>query len=677
MKRKILALLLALCMVMSCMYVTVSAEETETASSSVVLISTIDGVTKTDSKNLWIIGGDSTSTVEAENNGLGGKASEDTYTKLFSPNAGQTYFNLKNLKGSNHLDKNYVVLSVNVYGNVSNVVAKTRYSGTLQPQISDTIKAASLKANQWNNLTIVYNTETYIAYYTVNGVKGADYDLGAYLETNGVDIATVDPEFRFIFDRNKTVYYDDVFGYKTDAEPATTYASVTADETVYSGSMIPVSSESMAITAPYAVTKSSDDGVTWVTAETVSIGDIVAVENQYVQDTTVYGKTYKYFKCIDPAYSKQIATSADMTFTQGGSPKDADGNTISDTRETVENVHGSGMAMEFMGAGINNASSRQTFYNYDWQDAKNPTTKYLVAECDFAFASSSGSIVPATGFSMSTNGGTPIANAVTSGRNQLNRVSHFVWVYDIENGTYTTYLNGKVHGTENAPMAEKFITGEGTNIRFIMNGVTDLENEDKTKLYSGYLANITLTECNTAPAIKEPIYIPGTKLSTFPITTNTITLGEILAMFDEADRENVTVYFNRSYNAVTDENASVSAGSGIIVTEKDGIYDYARICLAPGEDADYAIETLQYNSDGSINIYLLNYASKRTVTPFAVRYANDGSIIDIVYDGSKTMNNNATFGLKVPAYDGESTVQYFVWEDMTSLRPLGQAIKIK
>ena len=444
MKRKILALLLALCMVMSCMYVTVNAEETEAASPSITLISTIDGATKTDSKNLWIVGGDSTFTIEAENNGLGGKSVDDTYTKIFSPNAGQTYFNLKSLKGGKHFDKNYVVLSVNVYGNVSNVIAKVRYSGTLQPQISDTIKAATLKADKWNNLTIVYNTKTYIAYYTVNGVKGTDYDLGAYMTTNSVDATAADPEFRFIFDRNKTVYYDDVFGYKTDTEPTTTYASVTSGETVYSGTMIPVIGESMAITAPYTVTKSSDEGATWVTAETVKAGDIVAVENQYVQDTTVYGKTYKYFRCVDSAYSKQIATSADMSFTQGGSPKDADGNTISDTRETVENVHGSGMAMEFMGAGINSATSRQTFYNYDWKDAKNPTTKYLVAECDIAFASASGNIDPATGFSMSTNGGTPIGNAVNSDRNQLNRVSHFVWVYDTENGTYTTYLNGNV-----------------------------------------------------------------------------------------------------------------------------------------------------------------------------------------------------------------------------------------
>ena len=93
----------------------VTAYKTDTEPVATTVIAQLNGESADTGNGLKI---QNHSSITAESNGIGGKKSEDVYTKAVTGSSnGSTFINLGSLKNNNHLDRKYVVLSMNVFGN--------------------------------------------------------------------------------------------------------------------------------------------------------------------------------------------------------------------------------------------------------------------------------------------------------------------------------------------------------------------------------------------------------------------------------------------------------------------------------------------------------------------------------------------------------------------------------
>ena len=142
MKSRIFTLILTLCVLFSCLSLTVSAEGELTLLNSIT-----DGVFPTSSSK-WIYSVDA-NTTEQPTDGLGGKASDDAYAKITKgPKTGRAGLLMIN-KNKDHFADNYLVYTASIYGN-------TPFSFWLT--IGDRnvdVSADALNANQWNNFVVV------------------------------------------------------------------------------------------------------------------------------------------------------------------------------------------------------------------------------------------------------------------------------------------------------------------------------------------------------------------------------------------------------------------------------------------------------------------------------------------------------------------------------------------
>ena len=671
MKSRILSLMVALCMILSCMAVNVFAEDT-----SVTLLTGIfDGnIPSSSSVGFYYLNG---GTYTSETLGLGGKAADDAYAKIDSNSfsAGDSRMLINN--GAGCFNDTYYVISLNVYGNNTYVGGYNRRSDGNKVYFNS--NASRFKANQWNNYKLVYSTATYKASVYINGVKVDDDKASGDIDFSAHSAAQLNQIRLNLAPNVGNIYIDDLAAYTANAVPADYMPSITStDVTLFEDTgNIMFTGDSAVLTTDGTMRVSKDDGATWTVSNTVEDGDIVVIEKE-----SDYGKAYKYCTAFTSTGFKNTLGTQDsgISFVQGGLPQDSEGN-VYKTDSTaliteIENIYGSGLTMKRIGSGVNLDTSVQSYYEYSWPNAGSATApRYLVLEADVAFPGSSGNIIRAYKFGLSTNKGTVIGTEILPDFEYLNRINHYMWIYDTEAGTYNEYINGKPLHDEPQAILAAFASGERKAMRFGVSGEYKENATDPTMLYCGYIANLEIYEAYESE-VRQPLYIPGSKISTLPVTKGSVTLGEILAMFDEADRENVTVYANRSYGAVTDENASISSGSGIIVTEKDGMYDYARICWAPSENADYAIETLQKPADGSVYTVILNYGEKRQLTPILVRYNTDGTIADIEYK-TETRDTQGTVGIGLPATENTGKVELFVWDGLSNLKPIDEAITIK
>ena len=671
MKSRILALILVLCMMFS---LSVFAEETVDTAVTMhtgVLDGNIpDEKTAASGAFYYFNGG----TYSAEANCLGGKAADDSYIKLDSSTFAAGDSRILVNSGSDRFQKKYFVISLNIYGNSSQLISFIRTSDGKKPYFT-TIAASKFNPDKWNNVKYVYEVATTTGSTYLNGVKIGSSNMKATAEKLGSTKYAHVNQLRLNFDTNKIIYLDDLAAYSTDVTPTTDYGYVTEDSGLVNKSgIIVVDSEVVNVTCDENSTArlyDSEQGK-YVETETaaINVGSILCLETH-----GDYGNVYKYFKGVDANASATFIEQSAMGYQQGGSPKDSEGAAIADTRYDVESVYGSGMTMKFMGAGINASNSTQTYSHTTWNKAVVPEYRYLVFEADFAFPAKSGNIAVARSVNLSTNGGTTISSTISPDGENANRVNHFVWVYDIVEGKYDEYLNGELY-SEDVAMDKKFVTGEGTAIRFSVNGSYEANTADKTKLYGGYMANIKLYECNKSPEIKKPIAIPGKVYTTLPVTASNIKLADVLALFDEADRDNVKVYGSRSYNEITDPEAYVPSAAGVVITEKDGVYDYARISWAPSEGADYALETLQLPSSGTVYAGIMNFADSRNLTPILVRYDKEGKITDIDYT-VKECKQYDSVAVSLGEMKDAGKIELYVWDGINTMKPLGKPFDIK
>lgn len=609
---------------------------------------------------------------EVRADGLGGKQMGDNYVHCITHPSSNTY--VDHLLSKEDCKRRYVVYSYSIYSNTSRIRAIARCSGTIQPLLA-AIGTESLEADRWNNIQFVYDLHTKDFYFLLNGVRYNGNNLGEVLA--GTDFADEEiiRQFRIVFDtKNVVLAYDDVSCYVSDIAPdGFEYGSVTEPDGYENNSGIIVGgAEPVEISSiyDYKVCKNGTDE--WIDDTYVSPGDVIMVEKPYYAGIREYYKTYRYIACVKDTVYNEVASQSTLKFYQGGSPLDSKGNSVQDTRKKTENIFASGLTMEFVGVGINNSNSCQTYYYTEWKKAKTFTEKYLVFETDFAFLLSSSSVATTKSFDLSTNGGTLIGSRITDSK-FFYRVNHYLWVYNAQRGTYSEYINGDIY-TKDIPVTEKFRNGTATSMRFSVNGNTEPSNADKTKLYGGYVANMRIYECNTHPEIKKPSRAIGEKFNTLPITDDKITVAKIKKLF--SDGNIVAVCRNRDYIPVTSDTETVNACSGIIITEKDGIYNYIRICLASSDKPLYSLESLNISSDGTIKTNIMNYGESRTLTPFFAEYNTDGSLLS-VSGTPKDFSAGGTQSLSFKPEYKSTSVKLFVWDSLSGLLPVDGCIEFE
>lgn len=604
--------------------------------------------------------------------GLGGKQYGDNYVTFRTNDTNETYIDY-NLSNSDFVCR-YAVYSFSIYGNTSGLKFIARYSSSIQPRLAD-ISKNDLMPDRWNNVQFVFDTETLDTYYLLNDVMYTGANLGEALKGTSYENNELMKVFRILFvAKNVITSYDDFSCYVSDIAPASfEYASITEENgDINIGHVITGGDKPVRFTSGYNHKVLKNGSSEWTDEDAVSVGDVIAVEMPYFSGTTEYYKTYRYITCVAPDIKVDFTKQSDMSFFQGGKPVGSDGKTLADTRYRKENIFGSGMSMEFVGVGINDSESVQSYYYTEWKKAKNYTEKYLVFEADFAFALKSGKVVPSTYITLSTNRGNRLGTKITGSANTY-RVNHYVWVYNITKGTYDEYLNG-VSISRDQPVFEKFKNGSSTSVRFVINGKYEPDNTNKNTIYSGYVDNIRMYECNNTPDILQPLKAPGEKFSHLPITKKSITVSEIKAMFPKDSK--VSVYANRDYISITDDSTTVSAGSGVVVTEKDGIFNYIRLTLAPSDNPSYAVETLQLPSNGEIKINLVNYGEKRNMTFYLAKYDKNKSLVSLT-PVSKEIDSGGTVSLSVGADASQYSAKLFAMDSLSSLRPIDKAIVLK
>lgn len=676
MKSRILSLIVVICMLLSFTSINVFAATTvHTAVSNGV-------IAKFGSSGFGHANFKETA-FSTESNGLGGKASDDVYAKVDANEYTSSDTHFITVDGKDKVRKSaYYVMTLNIYGNSVYFNTYDRIDSSTKPYFTK-INASDFKANTWNNITYVYNVAAKTTDTYVNGVLKGTVDMQAATTAikEGLTYNYI-TQLRSQVTYKKIFYLDDIMTYSTDTIPAD-YMPVIKNEniTVFEDtSTIGFQGDVFEVETDDTVRVSKDNGATWTETKTVESGDLVALER--VSDN---GKTYKIYSALSmTGFKNTLATkNSGATYVQGGNPVDAEGNAIASTKVDVSNPHGSGITMELMASGVNNPNSTQTFYQFDWPMAKRATnTKYLVLEANFAIPTKTETLYPASGMSISTNGGNVIGSVISYARVDLqNRINHYMWVYDKENGTYVDYLNGEPLVDAPVEVIADFNTGAKTAVRFTVSGsyIANADALTKTRLYAGYLSDYEIYECFEYE-VPQGLKIPGTKRSLLPYVGATVKTSELLNMFAEEDRQYVTIYANRGYTPVTNPNQVLNTGSAIVVTNKDGIFDYARVSYAPSADADFVIDTIQAPADNSVYTviaYLKDEGnSPRSITFVLARYDESGNMTDVNFTKAN-MSLGSAVGVKIPAAKAMGDVKLFAIDGFDTLTPVDEYMKIR
>ena len=285
MKRKILSLILALSVLMSCVAMTASADTGLT-----LLNRKPYSIDTTSSQWAYVTKGGATTLSD----GLGGLPA-DNYGRYYQMNAGEEN-RIQVKSNANYFTSDYFVLTFNIY---SNPTIKFRFSAS---KYDKDFTSSVLKANQWNNITLIYDKNK--ATYTRNGqffVNGVDF--GAYIG-NGPDVSAGVAINMYMQDTASTYYIDDLAVYSATTAPTVTMPTVTsgtkytvADSviTYTQGEQLTVADITSTGTAVRAYASTDTAMKTALAEDTVlSAGDVVVVEAP-VNDAAEYICRYNYY----------------------------------------------------------------------------------------------------------------------------------------------------------------------------------------------------------------------------------------------------------------------------------------------------------------------------------------------------------------------------------------------
>ena len=306
MKRKILSLILALSVLMSCVAMTASADTGLTLKNRKPY--SIDTSTK---EWAYITKGGA----ETISDGLGGlPANNDGRYYQMTANADNR---IQIKANKEYFADNYFVLTFNTYGNAA---IKFRFSAS---RYDKDFTSSVLKANQWNNITMIYDvnkTSGKNGYFYVNGV-----DFGEYIG-NGPDVSAGVAINMYMQDTTTTYYLDDLAVYSSTTAPTVTMPTVTrgtkytvADNVItYTyGEELTVADIKSTGTAVRAYDSADKAMKTALSKDTVLSADDVVVVEAPVNAATEYICRYNYYTVAEgeePAGPEQIGDSSTYWF---------------------------------------------------------------------------------------------------------------------------------------------------------------------------------------------------------------------------------------------------------------------------------------------------------------------------------------------------------------------------
>ena len=379
------------------------------------------------------------------------------------------------------------------------------------------------------------------------------------------------------------------------------------------------------------------DGTSWAQTCTVKVGDQIMLVT-----STPYGNIYSvsYIGVMDATNKTVLATmNSGMSFIQGGAPwvTDENGENGYNVKVTgagndvlvkdVEDIFGSKLTMKEYVVGYNYKTSTQTYYQANWKKVDvEANAKYLVYEADFAFDANE----PVYSFGLSTNGGTAIGTKVEYSDVLAAKVHHYTWIYNIAEGTYVDYINGVALVDEPTAVEEKFVSGTATNIRFTASGTTKMDAAKTEKLdENGEVVN--------------------------DATVNTY------------------VYTNRAYTTGLTADSDAVDYFYMIVTEKDGICGYYRVCQIVDADVDYAIES--YADNGAKRyLSIVNTGDTRDMTVVIAEKEPSGKLVKCNFATQEAVEKGQVMGAGFEEVAEGNSITVYVWETLTGLKAISKPI---
>lgn len=628
---------------------------------------------------------------------LGGKVGDTYVTYTGSANEAVIY-------GKNDYSTRYFAMSINAYGKSirdffprlgsssykPSLVAEQKFGGNLKGHLTDDI---------WNNVFFVFDSQTKDMKTYVNGVLKANvnlYDIVENVYEGTVDrtagtakISTTDvsanlmnlkEDLRILLNNGSASYIDDLAFWYSENEP--TPAEYVADITGAT-----VKGDYIVIDGATANISGSTVYVNNAATTTLNVGDKAVIVTN-----TPYGNIYKTYTVINNTIS--LATMDTMSFIQGGYPWIADENGTVANEDGVMgkniaptgagnnvliteagNIFGSKYTMKELTIGYNSKNSVQTYYEAKWKKAEvEALADYLVLEANFAFPNSE----HATAISLSTDKGTGIGTRIPFGATNDARVNHYMWIYDIQAGTYVDYLNGAALVDEPVAVDATFADGtKKTALRFGFSGTTKMADETYGTYeggLKGYMADLEVYGAVNRPAVKTAPSLTGAVGTYYPIyDVSEFTLDSIKALAPDAD--NVYVYENRAFGDELTEGADKASYFYMIITEKDDIYGYYRVCRLPNADATYALETISPNAK-EVTVNILNLSDGQDITAILAEYNGD-DFVKCKLAVQKDVAYGDTFGIKITDVTAGNNVTLYGWDNLNDIQPLGDAVVVK
>lgn len=662
MKSRIFTLILTLCVLFSCLSLTVSAE------GELNLLDAItDGVFPTASSK-WVYSVDA-NTTEQPTDGLGGKAQDDAYAKIKVPGSKNTRAGLIMVNtNSKYFTKNYCVYSVNIFGDtpVTFIMRKTSAGNIYEGSKGD------FKSNQWNNLTILYDRVNWQAEVYINGKLH---------DTKKVGSGQRDAQLRLQMTDTTAGYYyiDDLAIYDSDTEP-TISAPVIKDA---SNGEYTLSDGNVLIPT---------DGAT-VSSINVTEGAVIRVftndEYSYqLSDSDTLSDGCKIIVVKDNIYNYYtVNTSVDVNFNLIYSANFSGGTFDSDMGLANENYYKTAYA-----TGVAGKLSGDTSLNFKRDAATAPSegylgdniNTYLSVPTDKAYIKYELNFMPgddnflkaffktkdnesvSTGL-FCTDAGS--GNAYCLSRHQWNKITYVFKnsssTDEDVSGTYTIYVNGK-QISSGATTLKKDAAGSSTaHLAFAVYGKDTTNSDDASKTdYSAiscYIDDIEVRYHESEPAIREMpyavddggenTYIEGNEY----IIYTGITAGDV----EVCTGASYVVYDEPSFQYTLADAAQLYVGNVIVVSDRYNQYTY------------YTVK-VQTRNKATITPYSGYYIAKTNLKDaimFVVGYDDNGAIKGLQYTDE---SGNVEVKL-VDTYGEFDTVKAIVMDKLSTLKPLSVA----
>lgn len=644
--------------------------------------------------------------VSVEKNSLGGKSSSDYYAAIGTASGEQCIYTNK----KNTFDTRYCTMSFNVYGKgLKEVVARVR--SDVKPRLLTEECSTYLADSKWNNIFMVYDSFTNVCKSYINGELAyvcnlfdeteankyvtRDGDAFFYKETTDITSSVNISDTRICFANDTTVYFDDYATLYTDFEPIPIVEKTkfSAENATIKNKFIVIKQdkESANLVMPANVTPMVHNASGWSENSVVVPGDMVMLIND-----TPYGNIYdlETYTVHPSDYKLTVASIGDgMTFVQGGFPwiPDENGTVLNENGEKginvnqtgtgsdilvldAENIFGSKLNMKEVLVGYNSKSSKNSRFQADWSKAEmEQYCPYLVLEADIAFPKEN----HITGVEMQSKSGTAIGGGFEYSEELQNRVNHFVWVYDIENRYYEEFLNGEPIRVTPKKVTEKFATGEYTNVRIVFNGISKM-TDSSIGTYEGglkaYVQNLELYGC-ASPQIHKPLTLDTPVDGYYPVIAGSEGEVKIHKNNISGNGANVYIYNNDSFADEILDDDKLGAGNCIVV-EEDGLYSYYDVCVKPDESVDYAVKSVNTtNSDFVLEIVDLGVPD--TATFVMAEYDSDNNLNNITYLENVDTETADTVQLTLKNVQSNSYIMLYIWDDMTSIKPLCKEFCVK